>query len=139
MYEKPFKLNWQHSVVAGAFGGIYSQRNEQTDYKTINTDGKTFYAYAGYSLGYFPNTRTNIRVTALQQISKYIEDDERNSMSSFTSLTANLYYYFSPNLRLAGNCNLRYLPIRYKLNEGQTTNRNDFSSAFTLQLTYFIF
>jgi len=61
-YEKPFKLNWQHSVTAGGNGGIYSyrQRDKQTDNNyTYNTDSKLFSVYANYSLGYYPNTRTN--------------------------------------------------------------------------------
>ncbi|MDR0231260.1 MAG: hypothetical protein LBI82_03990 [Dysgonamonadaceae bacterium] len=148
-YEKPFKLNWQHSVAAGGYGGIYSNsyRNEQTDNNyTNNTDKvKAFSAFANYSLGYYPNTRTNIRVIAGQQMAKsiYDYDNERhqNTTSYHSTLRANLNYYFSPNFRVAGNCGLWYTPSRnrYKGYEGYYSNSNYFSSLFNIQLIYSIF
>jgi hypothetical protein len=144
-YEKPFKLNWQHSLSAEVAGGINSssERIKETDnnYKK-NTDGKIFSAFAAYSLGYYPNTRTNIQVAASQQISKNIYDGEENSgnsMYSYTMISANLYYYFSPNLRLTGNYGFLYSPSRFKGNEGYYFNRNTFSSSFNIQLTYSFF
>jgi len=145
-YEKPFKLNWQHSIAAGGYGGIYSfhHRNEQTDNNyTNNTDSKTFSAFANYSLGYYPNTRTNIRVMAGQRISKsiYDYDNERhhNITSYYCTLGASLNYYFSPNFRVAGDCMLRYRPFRYRGDEGYYSNSNYFSTLFNIQLIYSIF
>ena len=147
-YEKPFKLNWQHSLSAAVFGGFgsISEQNKQTDndYKNTAKD-KLFSTSVNYSLGYYPNTRTHIQVSASQQISKNVRllrtnvDDERSTMNYYSALSANLYYYFSPNLRLAGDCRLAYLPNRTKGNEGFYYNRNAFESSFNIQLTYFIF
>jgi len=141
-YEKPVKLKWQHSLAAEVFGGINSssEQNKQTDddYKN-NTKYKSFSAFANYSLGYYPNTRTNIQVSASQEISKNIYDDEGDSMSSNTSLGASLYYYFSPNLRLTGEYGLMYTPSRSNGNEGYFYNSNRFSSSFSIRLTYSIF
>jgi hypothetical protein len=141
-YEKPVKFNWQHSFAAEVFGGINStsEQNKETgnDYKN-DTKYKSFSAFANYSLGYYPNTRTNIQVTASQEISKNIYDDDGNSMNSYTMLGANLYYYFSPNLRLTGICGLSYRPNRSKGNEGHFYNSNSFSSSFSIRLTYSIF
>ena len=141
-YEKPFKLNWQHSLSADVSGGIGSSSEEkkQTDnnYK-ISTKNKGFSAFAGYSLGYYPNTRTNIRVATSQQISKNIYDGERRSTDFQSMLNAYLYYYFSPNLRLAGDCRLMYSPRRSKGNEEYYSNINTFSSSFNIQLVYSFF
>ena len=141
-YEKPVKFNWQHSFAAEVFGGVNStsEQNKETgnDYKN-DTKYKSFSAFANYSLGYYPNTRTNIQVTASQEISKNIYDDDGNSMNSYTMLGANLYYYFSPNLRLTGNYGLLYRPNRFKGNEGHFSNSNSFSSSFSIRLTYSIF
>jgi hypothetical protein len=141
-YEKPFKLKWQHSLSTEIYGGINSSsvQNKQTgnDYKN-KTKYNSFAASAYYSLGYYPNTRTHIQVTAQQQISKNIYDDEGHNTNFYSEISANLYYYFSPNLRLAGDCNLYYLPQRFKGNNGDFDNRNTFSSMFNIQLTYFIF
>ena len=142
-YEKPFKSNWQHSLYADVSGGIGSSsvQNKQTDndYKN-DTKNKIISATANYSLGYYPNTRTYIRVTTSQRISKYIYDDDRRFTSFYSMLGANLYYYFSPNLRLTSDCNLFYSPNRLKgFEEYQPTRENRFSSSFTIRLTYSIF
>jgi len=144
-YEKPFKLNWQHSVAAGVSGNISSsfQRYEQTgNIDEYTTDSKGFTVYANYSLGYYPNTRTNVRVTAQQQMLKsYYHnegdyyDNEGSNINSISALSASLYYYFSPNLRLAGSCSLRYLSN----NNGDYSNINQFASSFSVQLTYYIY
>ena len=141
-YEKPFKLNWQHSLTSEIFGDIYSSsvQNKETNNNYKNsTEYKAFGALAYYSLGYFPNTRTNIQVATSQRIQKVRYDDEQNAIHFLSTLNANLYYYFSPNLRLTGNCELRYSPNRVKGNEGNYSNEHAFSSYFNVRLTYFIF
>ena len=141
-YEKPFKLNWQHSLSVEVSGGIYSSSEENkhtdNDYK-INTKYNTFGAIVNYSLGYYPNTRTYIQVTTSQQIFKVKYDDDRSSMNFYSILGANLYYYFSPNLRLTGDCNLIYSPSRFRGNEAYHSNIDNFSSSFNIRLTYSIF
>ncbi len=140
-------------MAAGAQGGIYSytNRNEEIDNHYVSDiDGKMFSVFANYSLGYYPNTRTNIQVAAEQQIMRDNHDSEsysenynsenRSRSTDYRAiLRANLYYYFSPNLRLTGSCGITYTPNRLKGNEGYYFNSNNFSSFFNAQLTYFIF
>ena len=140
-YEKPFKLNWQHSLSTEVSGGVnsYSRQNKQIDNGNIDKSNQSsFHASAEYSLGYYPNTRTHIQVTALQEISRHISDDESRLTYFGSMLTANLYYYFSPNLRLSGDCGLRYSPTRFK-GTYVSYDQNTFSSSFNIQLTYLIF
>lgn len=139
-YEKPFKINWQHSLAATVSGGIGSSstKNKQAD-SQISTKYNSLVASASYSLGYYPNTRTNIRVTTLQQISKNLFGDDERSIYFYSSIGAILYYYFSPNLRLSGDYGLVYSPNRAKEYGGDYIRRNNFSSTFNLQLTYSIF
>ncbi|MCL2727762.1 MAG: hypothetical protein FWD56_05210 [Bacteroidales bacterium] len=139
-YEKPYKLNWLHTLAATISGGINASST-----KVVQTDSKNSSKYnscsasAQYSLGYYPNTRTNIRASTVQQISKNVYDDDRSSTSFYSSLGAGLYYYFSPNLRLSSNCNLIYLTHRLKNSDESFSNRNGFSTSLIVQLNYFIF
>ena len=139
-YEKPFKLNWQHSLSAEVSGGIcsslYQNKETNNDYKN-DTKYKAFSAYIGYSLGFYPNTRTNIQITASQEISKNLYENQGDSMYAYTMVGANLYYYFSPNLRLSGDYRLMYLPSR--IYGENFSNINSFSSSFNIRLTYSIF
>jgi len=142
-YDKPFKLNWQHSLDATVFGSHASSylQNRETgnDYKKNSAKHTRYSAYVNYSLGYYPNTRTNIQVTASQSITKDKYDDGIDSMWYSTMIGPNLYYYFSPNLRLTGECRFIYEPRRKKWNEGFYHNSNSISSLFNIQLTYSIF
>ena len=141
-YEKPFKLNWQHSISTEVSSGFnsFSEQNKQigNDYKN-KTNYNSFYASANYSLGYYPNTRTHIQVTTRQEILKNVYDDESRHTYFSSVLTANLNYYFSPNLRLEGDYSLYYSPSRFKGNNVDYDKRNTFSSFFNIQLTYSIF
>ena len=139
-YEKPFRLNWQHSVAASVRGDIYSHQWKNRDNDVdIRTDGRAFFASAGYFLGYFPNTRTHIQVGASQAVSRNIIDEQGRFTAFSTSLSATLYYYFSPNLRLAGVCGISFAPSRHNWSGGGTFQRNSFSSQLNIQLTYHIF
>ena len=117
-----------------------SLQNKETgnDYKN-NAKHKRYSAGVNYSLGYYPNTRTNIQVTAYQSITKDKYDDGIDSMWYSTMIGANSYYYFSPNLRLTGEYRFTYEPRRNKWNEGFYHNSNSFSSLFNIQLVYSIF
>ena len=141
-YEKPFQLKWQHSLSTEVFGGIYSSSTEekQNNFKNTETDkNNMFSALAYYALGYYPNTRTNIQITTSQQMLKYINEDDTNSTIFQSMLGANLFYYFSPNLRLSCDFDLVYSPRRYRGNENYYSDRNYFSSLFNIQMTYLIF
>ena len=129
-YEKPLKLNWQHSLTADVTGGIISSPLKD-NVNNNKTKSHSFSAFANYSLGYYPNTRTNIPISASQQISKYLYDDKDDALNYGSMLSANLYYYFSPNLRLTGEYSLQYMLYR--------PINNSFTSLFYIQLNYSIF
>ena len=140
-YEKPFKLNWQHSLSTEVSGGVNSSSVQNRQIDNGNRDKSnhsSFHASAEYSLGYYPNTRTHIQVTALQEISKYMFGDESHSTYFGSMLTANLHYYLSPNLRLSGDCGLLYSPRRFK-GTNVSYDQNTFLSSFNIQLIYLIF
>ena len=141
-YEKPVKLKWQHSLYTDVYGGFNSStyQNKETGKDTRNdSKHKSIVASAGYSLGYYPNTRTNIQLTASQRILKNVYDDEGNEMFSYSMLGASLYYYFSPNLRLSGDYRLMYEPTRSNRPTGYFADSNRLSSWFNVQLTYSVF
>jgi len=139
-YEKPFKLNWQHSLNASLSGSINSESAEikQTN-NTLKTKINSVSGYASYTLGYYPNTRTSIQVLAAQRIQQAKYDDGKTTIGSTTQLNAKLYYYFSPYLRLTGNYDLSCYPVRFKGFVENYTNRNIFNSLFNIQLTYMFF
>ena len=137
-YEKPVKLNWQHSVSAGVDAYILQGKTGETDFNSIfSTDFKMLSAGTSYSLGYYPNTRTNIQATIGQQIWRQIENDF--TMTRYTpNFTVSIYYYLSPYLCVAGNFNLYY---EHYFNDANSShfNNNSFNTAFNVQFIYSIF
>ena len=108
-YEKPFKLNWQHSVEVGSYVEFRQEKAGETDFNSIfSTDRKTFSAWTNYSLGYYPNTRTNIRATAGQQIWEQRYKIDINNSTRYTAIfNVGLDYYISPYFTVAGNFGLK--------------------------------
>ncbi|MDR2839658.1 MAG: hypothetical protein LBV75_00100 [Paludibacter sp.] len=120
-YEKPVKLNWQHSVEVGGFAN----------------NSKYLSAWTSYSLGYYPNTRTNIQAKVWQQIRNQVDkySDYSNYMAG---LNVSVNYYFSPYLKIAGSCNLDYEHYWNKNNGAQNVD-NNYLNTYTIQLIYSIF
>jgi len=136
-YEKyPAILLLDNSLSArfSVFIGSSSEKNKETDNNFKNTAKiNALSAFTGYSLGYYPNTRTNIQLSTSHVISQSKFDDDSRSMNFQSMLSADLYYYFSPNFRLAGYCGIMYSPTRSKGNEGFYSNRNNFSASFNIR------
>ena len=136
-YEKPLKLNWQHSVGAGAFAYFQQGKFGKTDFKSIfSNNSKMFSAFAQYSLGYYPNTRTNVQATVGQQIRKWINNIVNDEISTYIRntviLNLSLNYYFSPYFKIAGSYGLNY--DRYNVEEH---SKNDyFSTSLNISLMY---
>jgi len=157
--EKPINLYWQQSVVAQLRYEMLQQTNTNkyvedgvvtTDSKeTINSPGANISAY--YSLGYFPNSRTSLKLTAGGRAFKNWEEqniDEQKYKTEITFLSAelslNCYYYFSPQLRFSLNVSESYNNSAYKYDEevpGFVDNSSDtsFRSYFLASFTYSIF
>lgn len=93
---------------------------------------------ARYGFGYYPNSRTNINLGVEELLSwnKLANKDADLGSDSYvgthTSLYLDLYYYFSPQLRLAAEGNLGY---QYS----DLYAYNSWTGNFVLTLTYSLF
>ncbi|MCL2597949.1 MAG: hypothetical protein FWD66_09945 [Paludibacter sp.] len=139
-YEKPVKLNWQHSVSVGVYANFKQGKIGETDFNSIfSTYGKIFSAWTSYSLGYYPNTRTNIQASVGQQIWKQISYISRDNSTQYNpGLNVNINYYLSPYLSVAGNFSLNYEHY-FNKNIPEYSRNNNFNTIFNVQLVYSIF
>jgi len=137
-YEKPVKLNWQHSVFAEGYA-VFPEKQTESNSKYLYP--KTFGALAQYALGYYPNTRTNIQGSVGQQIGRTTYWNDYNDIftSYATMLGINVNYYISPYFRIAGSYNLNYLHYLGKYDVAGNTRTNGFYSALSIHLIYSIF
>lgn len=108
-YEKPANLYIQHSADAGVFG--FYQRGD--DLNNLKYNDYNAGIEGGYTLGYYPNSRTNINFGIREHFGwqKFDYSDaplSDNWMYTVTHLNLNMYYYFSPQLRLALNGSVGY-------------------------------
>lgn len=95
-YEKPAGLNWQHSfhtlghiqTVNGKFNSVLAQ--QQTN----------LHLQAGYKLGYYPTTRTYLNASLTHHYRRIKEG--ASSTSNETRVSGNIYYYLSPQVKIAG-------------------------------------
>lgn len=134
-YEKPANLYWQHSAGAKLFGRY--ERNE--DLQDNKYNAYTVGVSGNYVLGYYPNSRTHINVGIYEQFGWRKEDysgapEPDGWLYTDTKLGLNMYYYFSPRLRLSLNGSFGYNHI----------GRDDLSYAqwrgeFNATLTYSLF
>jgi hypothetical protein len=119
-WEKPTSLYWQHTFNTELAYSLYNQTYKYKNYThdTLNFETETtidspnLQVNISYFIGYYPNSRTQITLSAStayqqywgQQISK---DDNENENKIDTgnilvdnSLQLSCYYYLSPQLRL---------------------------------------
>lgn len=111
-YENPKNLFWQNSAGA-SFDILYLTGNSK--YSAFEDKQKSMnYILSGhYGWSYYPNSRTNFSASARQtfQLSQSLlpEDEEHTFdnggkyFTSTSSINGNVYYYFSPQLRLSAN------------------------------------
>lgn len=139
-YEKPVKLNWQHSVWIGGYAIFRHEKAGETDFKSIfSSDWKLLSAFTNYSLSYYPNTRTYIQATVGQQILKQIMTDAE-STSYRPHFTVQANYYFSPYIRITGSYCINYYHYFNNIsNTGAYNKSNNFSTIFNIQLNYSFF
>lgn len=142
-YEKPTSLYWQHSAYAQLYGR-YNYTHFDYDGESWPSTTKRDVYVAGlsgsYAFGYYPNSRTNVNFGVRENLTwqKFNERDSYEDydpfVSSRTDLFLNLYYYFSPQLRLAAEGNLGY---QYSGQENIDYSR--WTGNFVLTLTYSLF
>lgn len=130
-YEKPVSLKFQNSIHASATSawGRYRMRDS-------NHMQSEF--LASYKWGYYPNTRTYAGVSFAQRLIWERYKSENNYLTSVTSLSANAYYYLSPQFRMFGDCDISYAFYR-DMNMNKNNNDKHPRTAFSLGLTYSFF
>lgn len=152
-YEKPVKLNWQHSILA-SLKGITSFENTNNNgsysYYTANYigaingyDTRLVNLNGSYSLGFYPNTRTYFRANFTQTfILQYLKDSNyslsswNKSFASTTSINFNAYYYLSPQLRLSLGASLAN---SYSKEYSYKVSSNNFYGGIGGTLSYSLF
>jgi hypothetical protein len=161
-HEKPVSRFLQQSFNANAALGYSGFRDAYSDIVAKQKSTPTISAAVGYSLGYYPNSRTYIKGTVSQNYthdftkeygtgrtytttSGLISTEGLNN--EFLGLTSNLrinaYYYFSPQLRLTATFQLSYVYYRDHVNliDAGTENntQRDFTENFNIGFTYSLF
>ena len=130
-YEKPVNLYWQRSAYASAglsysHNKLYNEFGYTSDYRSANVAG-------GYSIGYYPNSRTNLNLGIDESV--LLVDGDNKYCRSVTQLVLSANYYISPQFRLSGNTSLTY----YKNNLTGIDNLNEWVGNYSLTLTYSFF
>lgn len=142
-YEKPLSLAWQSSFNAGVSSGLYRYRGfDENSYRT-NVD-------VSYKLGYYPNTRTYVS-GAVSQIIRWssqmyhnsdadynYSDKRRHAFIRSSNLSAQAYYFLSPQLRLFGQCNFSLAYYDYGADFEPRKDKYP-ATSFQIGLTYAIF
>lgn len=123
LYERPFHLSWQHSVETSL---SYRYRNEMKgDFKI-----KSIYLPFTYSLGYYPNTRTHLKLSIKEQLNRdlinrntLIGDTRYKTKEEYcyflSTLSLNAFYYVSPHLLLSAEAAANIIFSKYKIKEKQ--------------------
>jgi hypothetical protein len=152
-YSRPISIKWQQNINVSANASnsigvdqLINKENSDYNHKSTTT-GFEGEAIAGYSLGYFPNTRTYLSAGLNAQYNyrhSKGEDAESLTQSNLsTALRLNGYYYLSERLRLSGSFNFNLHDSEYnsKLNENNSYSSLSkyVSQGLNLDLTYFIF
>jgi hypothetical protein len=123
-YNKPVKLNWQHTVELGG-----ELRKSQLVYPN-----KHFSLYGQYLLNYYLNTRTSVETAFGQQFRTY---ETLNQYDAYISATVN--YYLSPQFRLKGSYSFGYEHYFINGTENNFSKQNRYRSLFNVQLIYAFF
>ncbi|MDR3653895.1 MAG: hypothetical protein P4L34_13110 [Paludibacter sp.] len=145
-YEKPVKLNWQHSVIA-TLNGSYNTNNYKGQYFAPIYNGTTrstvgmVNLLGNYTLGYYPSTRTYFTASISQnfQLDNF-KDLSKNTINFYklfnsnSNIQFNAYYYLSPQLRLSLGANLTNNYINY-----YSTSYNNLYGGFNGGISYSFF
>lgn len=133
-YEDPINLYWQQSANASVILGYNHNSMKFDDIKSSGDERSGLFSGV-YSIGYYPNSRTNLNIGVSEQFrlsNNSIYDKTFHTTS--TSLVFSAYYYISPQLRLSGNVNLAYNDSNdYNL------NYNRWNGYYSMTLTYSLF
>lgn len=130
-YEKPVNIYWQRSAYASA-GLTYSHNRLYNEFDGIS-DTRMASVAGGYSIGYYPNSRTNLNLGLDESV--LLIDEDKIHYRAVTQLVLSAYYYISPQFRLSGNASLTY----YNTNLTGIDYSNKWMGNYSLTLTYSLF
>lgn len=127
-YEKPFRLNWQHSARAGA-NATHIRNVMQDKERPANTSAEVF---AGYQLGFYPSTRTRLQAGISQSLwSGKVENVTDWTLMAETVMQCSVYYYVSRQVRVSGNLDVNRLWMKLA-----SVSNSQLSSRLNMTLTY---
>ncbi|MFT3753228.1 MAG: hypothetical protein QM800_10265 [Paludibacter sp.] len=152
-YEKPFLQKWQHSVYASLDGNYANYngttRNKPTDiYNSSTSSTKHVNLNAEYTLGFYPDTRTNLYAKVNEETSCLLsyskttnnitERSDKKNLSNLLAFELGTYYYFSPQLRLTASATIQN---RHYIEDITNSSKasNQFNSNFSIGCTYSLF
>lgn len=140
-YEKPLNLYWQLSL-SNEFGVSKLFRKSTYDYPPFPEDtdkGDVFSIenLLNFSIGYFPNSRTDMRLNISESVyfNNYTPDegDELRDTHSLSTLGFQINYYISPRIRLNIHSNLNYTYTKNKyISDEYKYNRLYYSAGASL-------
>jgi len=144
-YEKPVNLNWQHSVALSMTGSTGYENGKYLQSTIRNKTSASGIGLSGsYTLGYYPNSRTNLSVGISELFNQNYSKQDLSSIfdsvgcykshNSSTRINFSAYYYLSPQLRLSGYASLN----KYLFNSDNGTI-NNLNAGFSAGLSYAFF
>lgn len=131
-YEKPVNLYWQHSANISV-GATYNHVSTKRSGGETTENMRTGIVLGGYSIGYYPNTRTNLNVGIADRL--LLSDEDKVRYNSATSLTFSANYYVSPQLRISGDAGVVY----ENNNNKYMSYSNRWTGNYSFKLTYSFF
>lgn len=149
-YENPSSLSWQHSSLVSVSGGWLRswKPSGNGDHQFKRTSDETFVkVYGEYYIGYYPNSRTNMNMGVSESFlygkfkNEYYNEDFNVSV---TRLHFDMYYYLSPQLRIAANTALAYKHasednVRHNHYPAPIDGKRSWTGEYRVTLTYSLF
>jgi len=139
-YEDPINLYWQQSANASIIVNYHHSATKiYEDTNEIDSNANSTIFSGGYSLGYYPNSRTNLNIGISERLAFLDVHSYGINHSSVTSLDLSAYYYISPQLRFSGNINLMYNDNSYNNYNDYYTVGRKWNGNYSMTLTYSLF
>lgn len=148
-YENPSSLSWQHSSLISLNGGWarnWEPSPKGWDQSKLTLNQTFVKIYGEYYIGYYPNSRTNLNMGVSETFSYNKREHEfyNNEYNiSVTRLHFDMYYYLSPQLRIAANTALAYKHASkdnvYDNYPTRIDGRRSWMGEYRIALTYSLF
>lgn len=159
IWEKPTSLYWQHTVNADLAYSLYHKQidNKIYDRDTLTSEEKSrldspnLKLEIGYFIGYFPNSRTNVRLGINSSFNQYwgdekINDDPEKDVGKIqvdNRLYLSCYYYISQQLRFSFHVSSLYSFVKKNQelpnDEFGKEKTHNLQNSIGASLTYSIF